>query len=211
MKNTYKLLVAGLFCLVSSVNAATINIGGATAGRLAVLSSEGTAPSGFLTAASGYFITIGHFAADPTFNSADALNSYSGIVSTFIPLRSAAAGNPIVTVASVAGGLLGGSFVGTNPSSLDGKQIYAFLTDTATLGAATQFAVLKSPLNFPNPVSGSGTTNATSSVAGMLQVIGNVTDTAADRDYVKLVQVVPEPSVALLGVLGVFGLLRRRR
>jgi hypothetical protein len=212
MKNTYKLLLAGLFCLVSSVNAATINIGGATGGRLAVLTSGGSAPTGFLTSANSYFITIGHFAADPTFNSGDAQNSFNGIVSTFIPLRSATVGNPVVTVASVTGGLLGGAFSGTNPAGLDGKQIYVLITDSLSLASATQFGVLKSPLLFPNPVSGSGTTNTSSSVAGMLQVIGSVTDSpGTDRDFVKLVQIVPEPSVALLGALGVFGLIRRRR
>jgi hypothetical protein len=211
MKNTYKLLLAGLFCLVSSVNAATINIAGAPANRLAVLPVGATSGS-FLTAASSYFITIGNFAADPTFNPLAPQTSFNTIVSTFVPFRSASAGNPILSPGAPVQGLLGGTFLGTNPAELSGTQIYVFLTDTATLGSATQFAILKSPLNFPNPIGGTGTVSTTSSVAGMLQVIGSVTDSpGADRDFVSLVQIVPEPSVALLGALGVFGLLRRRR
>ena len=212
MKNTYKLLLAGLFCLVSSVNAATINIAGAPAGRLAVL-PVGAPAGSFLTAASSYFITIGNFAADPTSDPLGVTQTaFNTIVSTFVPFRSSNAGNPILSPGATAGGLLGGTFLGTNPAELSGTQIYVFLTDTATLGSATQFAILKSPLNFPNPIGGTGTVSTTSSVAGMLQVIGSVTDRpGTDRDFVSLVQIVPEPSVALLGALGVFGLLRRRR
>ena len=211
MKNTYKLLLAGLFCLVSSVNAATINIAGAPAGRLAVL-PVGATPGSFLTAASSYFITIGNFAADPTSDPQVTQTAFNTIVSTFVPFRSSSAGNPILSPGATTGGLRGGTFLGTNPAGLSGTQIYVFLTDTATLGSATQFAILKSPLNFPNPIGGTGTVSTTSSVAGMLQVIGSVTDSpGTDRDFVRLVQIVPEPSVALLGALGVFGLLRRRR
>lgn len=200
MKKTVLLLLASLSCLA---NAATINVGGAPANRL------GVAPAGggtLLSGANSFYMTAGTYATAPV--------DFATALSGFNPLR-AVTTNAIVTVGAAAPSTvgapstIGGTFVGVGPSELSGAAFYLLISNSADYSTATQIAVIRSTATlFPNPVSGAGTVSATSSITGWTSVLGGFTDSTTD--FVTLVAV-PEPSTALLGLLGVAGLIRRRR
>lgn len=199
MKKTVIALFAALSCLGS---AATVSLGGAPTGRLAV-ALPGT--STLLSGANSFYITAGTYTSAPT----DAATALSG----FVPLVTVS--SSVVTVGAVANGVnpsvLGGSFVGVGPATLNSAAVYFLVSDTATYSAATQVAVVRAATQlFPNPVSGSGSVSVTSSLVGLTEVVGTKVDAPTGFDYVQLVAV-PEPSAALLGMLGALGLLRRRR
>jgi hypothetical protein len=200
MKKLVITLFAALSCFASG---ATINLGGAPASRLAVQTSGGS----FITGANSFYITAGTYQVLPA--------SFDTAISGLIPLRNLS--NTVVSVGAAAPAvegnpsLIGGSFVGVGPDTLSSAQIFFLIANNADYTLATEVAVLRASTQlFPNPVSGSGTIAVTSSLTGLVEVFGSVTDAPSGNDFVTLVAI-PEPSTALLGLLGVAGLIRRRR
>jgi MYXO-CTERM domain-containing protein len=200
MKKTVLMLLASLSCFAS---AATINVGGAPAARL------GVAPAGggtLLSGANTFYMTAGTYTTPPV--------DFASAIAGLNPLR-AVTTNAIVSVGSTAPGTvgapstIGGSFVGVGPGELSGAAFYLLISNSQDYTTATQVAVIRSVATlFPNPVSGAGTVSATSSITAWAPVVGGFTDSTTD--FVTLVAV-PEPSTALLGLLGLAGLVRRRR
>jgi hypothetical protein len=102
-----------------------------------------------------------------------------------------------------------------SPSGLIGRNLYAIATDAASLGAALEtssYSMFRvSPIledvPFPN--------DYVANPAGGTIIIGTVGSWTGTTDFgegtYSTLQLVPEPSAALLGALGALGLLRRRR
>jgi len=103
-----------------------------------------------------------------------------------------------------------------NDTTYTGKVIYTLVGNATTLAAATEFAVLTNNTTFPvvdGAGNGSGaiaTLTSASVKYGTVLSQGNFTEPSG-MTFASGVQLVPEPSAALLGALGVLGLLRRRR
>ncbi|WP_193213741.1 PEP-CTERM sorting domain-containing protein [Luteolibacter marinus] len=199
-----KLVITLLAAMSSFAFGSTVAIGGPPANRLGVQAAAG---GELLTGTSSYYLTVGTYGTAPVVND---LASFMAAVSDFVPLT--AVGGAVVTLGSADAGTISGSFVGVGPDALSSAPIYIFLSNTADYTLATEIAVLRASTQvFANPVSGSGSVTVTPSVSGLVGVVGQITDVATGTDYVTMVQAVPEPSIALLGALGLFGLVRRRR
>ena len=128
------------------------------------------------------------------------------------------------------GNFASGMFSGTqtaNPAlapgdtTFTGKSIYTIFGNGTTLANSTALAVYKSGATFP-VVNGSGngatstnnTYTAATVVFGTLVTLTPATEPGGPSGgitFAQGVQLIPEPSAALLGALGVLGLLRRRR
>ena len=112
------------------------------------------------------------------------------------------------TVLKNAGEKIAGQFVGVGPTSLNGDAIFI----RVTVGAAN--AVLSTTAFFPADVTSALLTASpsftTSASGSIVQFTGAQSVTFANANQLNFVPV-PEPSIALLGALGVLGLMRRRR
>lgn len=126
---------------------------------------------------------------------------------------------PFVTLADT--GEVSGSFVATGPSSFNGTIIDVFVGLGNSIEASgNNWMVVRSTANTAFPADVGGTTAVTFafSVPSGLTIVGSGnpghnlalgnTGGVANSNSLNFV---PEPSAALLGVLGVFGLMRRRR
>jgi hypothetical protein len=101
------------------------------------------------------------------------------------------------------------------------KDLYIFIGNGAVLGSSTQFALLDSNFNVDADAPSDSNTltfNQATAIYGSKFTSGGTLDTSSfpggsanqPASRVQLVAV-PEPSAALLGALGMVGLLRRRR
>ena len=126
---------------------------------------------------------------------------------------------------ALTGGTAVPGFYATGNVSFDwltyyGKTIYTFITNGTTLDAsnATQFALISfaGVITITPDVSAPPIPNVYSVDAGSGNLVYGKTgpiahsDLAGDYRSIQL-QTVPEPSVALLGLLGATSLMRRRR
>lgn len=180
--------LAGCILLSAVANASTISLSGGGTGRTFVTSQGATIVPG-----SGVSLQVG------------LLNTLTGAWTQFAPLDATAP-------TFVASGTLAGKWSGNasdNSSAADpfnGLQIWY----RVTAGGGTAFFTATG-VNFPTNASGSGDTltfssaNLTSFSTEWSSAGTSLTATQA------IVGVVPEPSVALLGGLGLLALIRRRR
>ena len=205
-----KKLVICLLVAFGVSEAATVNVGGVFSGTsgLGVKTSSGTILSG-----GGYYIAIGSFATVPTVLP-DASNLATAVdtMNIFAVLQSP-------TVAGNTQGTITGSFVGTgggDAALFNGKQIYFVVGNGSNRANSTEFAILTTATNvlFPADVTTTATAAVTFSSITNSVVLSNAGLEDANgtaRDLIVLAAPVPEPSIALLGALGIFGLVRRRR
>ena len=116
-----------------------------------------------------------------------------------------------------SGSKIAGSFVGTSPTSLNGAPIFIKVSLPNTLDG---WAILSTANNFPADVSSalaSQSVTFSSSSPGSVAALGGTSITGASfgapgsANKLNFTMAVPEPSTALLGAIGVLGLLRRRR
>lgn len=98
------------------------------------------------------------------------------------------------------------------------KNMYVFVGNGNSFAASTEFLVLKTNFTFDPAESGvslfAKTINTGNSTVLIGNQVANVFTTGGDTSQTpgwNTVALVPEPSVALLGALGIFGLVRRRR
>lgn len=162
-------------------------------------------------------VTVGYFAAG--FNVAANVGNTALLIANYTVVATALTGTNSVT--------LGGSFAGfaegpnvdtaniTTGDDLLGRTLYSFVGNNTTLAGSNAFGLVAiGPLLDDVPNERTYIANAT----GKTVLIGNkstvvVTGSGdANGTYNSLQLVpVPEPSAALLGMLGALGLLRRRR
>lgn len=202
------LVTFALILGASALNAATITIGGSAAVRAAVQNSAGTVTTDF-------FITLGNFGgATPVVVNTD--QGRKDVLDTFVAATFGTPTPAVVTQPGFVSGaetILGGSFQVTGPSSLSGQAIWILVTNNSNITQATQAGFFLTTVNFPNPVSGAGSATITPSVANLtpLANFGSEVDSPTGRDFVRMANVIPEPSTAALGLLAGLGLVARRR
>ena len=123
----------------------------------------------------------------------------------------------VITAYGATAGMVVGSTTGYNAAGLN-NTLYAYITSGTQLGLFKTTSTIvpdaggATPetnylLDFANGTKIIGTTGPSYVVNPYQGVAGNVTITHS----FQLVDPIPEPSAALLGALGVLGLLRRRR
>lgn len=223
-----KLILAGVSSLVlGNANAAliTLNNGaGATASGIQMTTGEtfrasttaGTAfPTGGGTSGGAGVVAFGFFTTDDF----SSVTSAGDLVSLFVQFgnsgtfaAASATGNRSVFSLAQSQAVGGTQFAD--------KFIYLFAGNGSTFANSTEFLIAKSGSATFGQVSDATPTPTTFTIrpdnsAALFGVEGAIvqtanTDTSATPGW-TMAQIVPEPSVALLGALGMFGLLRRRR
>lgn len=195
-----KLVKLAAICslLVGSAGATTISVGG------------GTASSPFVTS-TGVTLT----AANSTF----AMGTYNG--TTFTPFATTDATPMVIGTAAFAGKLTGNFSDNSDTATAFNNQIIWLRVNVDLGGGATGLAYIGGPdtgVLFPAistkfPVNGNGANDSLAFETRNLTVVGagSTAGTAGYNGTNIVIGVIPEPSVALLGVLGMFGFLRRRR
>jgi 3',5'-cyclic AMP phosphodiesterase CpdA len=176
-----KLIIAA-FALAGSVQAATI-----------------TLSSGLST--QGVVVTVNSVAA-PGFNL--AIGTWDSLTSTFTTFGTSFADTDKINGAQTS-----------TDTFFNGKQVAVFLgtgTDIASSADGWVVFTRATTLNYPANVVPAGNTTFTVSSSSVVNILakGNQDSGFSNANTLNLVTV-PEPSIALLGALGVFGLVRRRR
>lgn len=112
-------------------------------------------------------------------------------------------------------GTLSGNLVGTSPGSLTGQTIFVFVGSEATIGdsiSSGTYVILQSPETFLDVTNTLNTNIVAAENSGNLPIAFNSSGLSSYTSPTTLdLNAVPEPSIALLGALGVIGLARRRR
>lgn len=207
---TKTLLVAAIALLSANfAGAATMSVLRGTGNPGIVAATDAGTP----LSAGGYYMAIG------TFTNALGVTEEPIITTEFSSLLAAvSAFDVFASITSPASGAtigtITGSFTatgGADPSVFNLKRVYFLIGNAATAGASTEWGIFKvtAGTSFPANVGAAGSTSvslpngtAATPLANAGTIVGN---------SFQLVSSVPEPSVALLGALGVFGLIRRRR
>jgi PEP-CTERM motif len=204
MKSKLFAIAAVISSLVAS-NAATINIvrSGAGTGIQAQTSAGTNLTTG------GYFVGVGTFAVAPTITDQD---SFVSAVNNF-----SLAGSFLAPTTGTTVGLLVGSFDTIN-TAFNSAALYLLVGNGTTRANSTEFAIIQGTPGFvfPANVGVAGGTNYTLGNATQISPVGVAgleIDNATGFDVIQLraLAPIPEPSTALLGLLGIAGLIRRRR
>jgi MYXO-CTERM domain-containing protein len=204
--------------LVSSASAGTVAGGNLLNGpgdTLVVNSSGAYATSGTAT--------IGYFNTGFDVSAAVLSGSYQSLVQNFNVLASGSVGNPGGFADPIAGYYLIGDTDYGAPGTRVGALLYSFIGDGATLAASNAFGLLQSTATIDidgNPPD-SNTVNLDIASNASTVLIGKVGTGTANLGVVSggesvavntlTLVAVPETSTALLGLLGLAGLVRRRR
>ena len=199
LKNTIVALVIAGF---TAANAATITVTNLSAGTFAAVADAG---GNLLTSG---IVTIGTYSSEPT-GIDDVLDNYTPFAQS---IGFFGAGAP---------GYFTGDINQNIPlgSSLVGQNVYVVIGNGASLGASDNFLVWKATANdagntytADNPVGGPGTVTVLGDKGTpLVGDFGTVYDSPLGSQAGYTMAGVPEPSIALLGALGVLGLIRRRR
>jgi len=207
-----KTLITALFSLLlaAASSAATIAVGrgGATNGYTVFEGFLNGVAGKNLSITGGFYIAVGTYATEPVITN---VAQFQSAVANFQVFASANSPTTGTTLGSVTG-----SFVATN-AAFNGAPLYILIGNGTTRENSTSFAILKgnpTAFNFPATAgqpSGSGTVTLTgAAVASPVGFAGRQVEVAGAPDTLVL-GFAPEPSSALLGLLGVVGLMRRRR
>jgi len=105
--------------------------------------------------------------------------------------------------------LIAGQFAATSPTTLNNLPVHIFIGSGATVAGSTEWMILSGGKSFPSDVTSSASETVSFTVDGSAVFVAsqNATLNTQNVDF----SAIPEPSVALLGALGVLGLIRRRR
>jgi len=208
--------------LFASLLVSVLAIGGTAYGAITVSVKDFTSvsagnpivnASGVPAALNTVFASAGIFTSLPNFASATA----SQILALFTPIPGVNVSNTTFT----------GLFTGPNTSTLsaypagfDSAQTYMIVGNNATLANSTQIAVYSQPgVIFATPVAGIASTAINATTTGdwlygtptALTQQTTLTNSAFTTGIQLIASPVPETSTAVLGALGLLGLLRRRR
>lgn len=198
------LLVLGAFAS-SAFGAVTVNIRNfsSTTAGLPVVDGSGAA-----LAQGEFFASAGTFAPGTDFGS-----SWDTVLAAFTPVDATPLGG-----LAFGGVFTGQDFNGASIGGAVGSAAYILIGNNADLGLSTMIAVLSGNTTYIAPDGFGNSAQTIEAFTSDRVVFGNVVPVtvqpgltnAAFANGVQLVGV-PEPSIALLGGLGLLGLLRRRR
>lgn len=151
--------------------------------------SAGTPTQGFLVTRGG-LATTSHFVA---------VGSWNALTSTWTQF-----GSTLTDTGKVSG-----QVIASSPTSLNGSVIHLFV-GLVTPGAGWEWVILRTNANaaFPADVTGTG---AVTFAATLPSTVTVVTKGSEMVRLTSAIDFIPEPSTALLGLLGLSGLIRRRR
>jgi hypothetical protein len=152
MKRTMFIFLALAHMCVHS-SGATVNIGDLPSLR-PIVAADGVP----LNDAGSYYMTVGGFSGGIVPQIFDSI-SFFAAMEAFLQFA---------TVSSVAGGRIGGSFVGTGPPSLDGAKEFLLVHTGSTIAETIADAYgsamfIETQRLFPNPVAGAGSVAVVSS------------------------------------------------
>lgn len=230
MKKSLLTIASIAFGITSVASATTVTWGAAPTARTVTL-------QGGLTTVTGGLVLVGAFA-----NTTFSFNSSLDIATNFTTISTAGGwkqftldtvtGTPnagitnTMTITTSPVGKIGGSVTDNNngpvtPTKADffnGKQIYLWVFNAATIAASTQMGVFTattaSPVwNFPTNLGGLGdgvTLGTTTSTAATMVSAGSV-GTATSTQLQLVATTVPEPSVLVLGGMAALGMLASRK
>lgn len=179
-------LLAAVGLLSSSAHAVTIQVAAGTPAQGFTLTNDSVVVSNF-------FYSVGLW------------NSGTSTFSVF--------GAPVADTGEIGGT----SVTATGPSDFNSQQIHLFIGTGADIASSgSSWVILDSTSAtavFPSDVSvpGSATFGATTSAVVTVLASGKPVTFTANGSAGQFLNFVPEPSAALLGLLGAVGLLRRRR
>ena len=206
MKMKIATTIAMLIAAHGMSNAATIQL------------SKGLSPGFNATDTAGALVAttvfIGTF-ANGTAPTIPGNGNYTSIISSF----NIFGGGPGISIGS--GSLITnatGITSTANPTLFNGFTLYAIIANSSTLSTATQFALVNNTgagTFFPTDITTSNSASINFTTFTALQTVagGGTTTTGTPNSIhmINVVTAVPETSTALLGAIGVLGLLRRRR
>ena len=200
----------GVGSAATTVTIANVNLNAPARGQLI------TNASGNPLASSGLSWAVGNFDAGVNFGgSASELIAgfnQNGSVGTFSaqPGVFGTLGGPAISDAATPTSGTAGGFVGT--------PIFAVIANNANFALATEFIVFQTNATWTNEIEGVGGSVSAFTFDGTLQrgMVTTITDAPSPGPLAQFngqagVTFVPEPSAALLGLLGAVGLIRRRR
>ena len=208
MKTTICLLSATLLTSVASAfTVSTSNVeGSASSSEVLPVTDESTSliPTGSGIVAAGFFSTLTDSQINATNIGLDFQihGSASFAASSF--------GNPD-GVFNLSG--LGGTI--SDGSPFIGETVYIVIGNGPDLSSSSQFAVWNSGNMFAKtediPTTSVGVTPSNQSQLVFGSIGGSATTGGTEFDNSLVLSSIPEPSVTILGLLGMLGLLRRRR
>ncbi len=131
-----------------------------------------------------------------------AVGTWNSITSTFTQF-----GSTVLDTAKV-----NGVFAATAPTAVNGGIIHVFVGTGSGPGVGSAWILFRANANtaFPADVTGTGAVTFSATVATNLTTVASDGRSNISGTNLNLVTV-PEPSTALLGLLGIAGLIRRRR
>ena len=208
-------VVAGLFALACSANAALYLVSNVSAGDNTDILFQNSIAQGS-TLSSGGIVALGYFTGGTPSSS---LVGIQATIAAFTPKASALTGSFSVDLeGSFAGYVQAGEVTGAEiplGSALIGLPVYVFVGNASTLAGSTAWAlqqVSTIAADSPNVQSYTAVPSGIAPVIGSLGTFtGAVNGASASYSTLQLATAVPEPSAAILGVIGALGLLRRRR
>jgi hypothetical protein len=182
--------------LLSSIFAAALCLSAAQAATITV--SSGLTSQGFLVTDGGQ-ATAGHFVAVGNFN------TLTGVFTVF--------GSAVADTAKVN---TSPGIAATGPSTFNGTIIDVFVgLGNSIESSGAKWVVLRSNANtaFPADVSGTAAVTFAATLPTTVSIIGrgDAGNGFGLSGTTNTINMVPEPSTALLGLLGIAGLIRRRR
>ena len=214
---TKLLFAAAVLAMASVSNGATYLVSNVASGTSNDVLIETKATGALLN---GGIVAIGWFTGGaPSSN----LALITTTISNFNMQASVLAGSYSVDLGGSYAGYYQGSLVTGSTiltgNPLIGQGVYLFAGNASTLAASTEYAIVKvgtytaEDAAFPNQYTANASSVLTPSnrVIGTLDSVGNPLGGTSQSLKLDAVAPIPEPSAALLGALGVLGLLRRRR
>ncbi len=170
------------------------------------------------TLLAGGIVHVGYFPAGYSISS--SLNDIEATITNFTSFASQLAGTFSADLGGAFPGYVQGPGVAgptiTGADPLVGRALYAFVGNGATLAASNAFGLKQvDTLRDDVPFNNEYLANPFGGVAPVIGSVGNFVGNASglgSSPYTTLqLALIPEPSTALLGLIGTLGLLRRRR
>jgi hypothetical protein len=206
LNKVFKYFCISLFA--GTAHSATISVsrGVGNPGIIAQETTNTGDPSTILSSGN-YIIAIGSFTTVPTITSYSTLVTAVQSFNVFTTLPSPSSG---ATVGTITGSFT--STGGTTPELCNSQVIYFVVGNKSTLALSDQFGIFRTTANTTFPVNVATATSTSVSLPNgtVITPLAN-SGTVSGNNFLLVANPVPETSTSLLAVLGVFGLLRRRR
>lgn len=206
--NSFVIATSALAFMAAVSSAATITLsrGSGNPGVIAAVDGSALGTGGYYWATGTFTNALG-VTEVPTITNDPA--SLLAAVSSFDVFASTVASTSGATIGTITGSATG--LGGPDPTVFNSRTMYILVGNGATQAASSHFGIFAFTANqsFPANVAAAGTTLVSIPNGAAITPLANAGTVTGNN--LGLAFAVPEPSAALLGTLGVLGLLRRRR